>query len=346
MRESFNIPATRTWRDIPQPVVPRAMSREGRLRLVLAGLRATALLAIAGLVGWGGWVVMATLQENSKVMPEVAKATPMKPPVLNTDGVLDDAWLVETLALPPQASLMELDLPALRTRLLRNDQVINATLTRQFPDRLVVQISERSPVARVMTEWQGTRQRFLVARDGVIYAGVNYDRDLLRTLPWLDGIEIKAEEGRFRPLEGMGEVAELLATARLQAEHLYENWSVVSLTRFNLDRKIEVRAKDKRYVVFFTTRDDYFRQLAKLNFICVENQVPPGMQAVVDLSLGRDVPVKYAAIAPEPPSELDVMRPTPAPRRDPRVDHAAAMVAPNSLFLLSHPQPNNSHREL
>jgi cell division protein FtsQ len=217
-RDHFNLPTARTWRDIPQPVVPRAMSREGRWRFTMSAFRVVLVIAMLGAIGWGAWLVSLSLRRNV----DVAKAAVMKAPELRTDGVLDEAWLTRTLALPPKSSLIELDLQKLRTRLLADDQVVSAELTRNFPDRLIVKISERSPVARIMTQWRGQMQPLLVARDGVLYVGNNYHPDLLATLPWLDGVSITAEGGKPRPIAGMMEVAELLAKARLGAGRALE----------------------------------------------------------------------------------------------------------------------------
>jgi len=153
-RDTLNDPSTRSWRDIPQPVVPRAMSREGKLRLVMASLRFTAAFGIAAVSIWGGWLVLASARENTRAIPAAAKAVPMKAPELRTDGVLDQAWLVQTLAIPAKTSLLELDLDKLRTRLLAEPQIATATLTKHFPDRLIVTIAERSPVVEAQLDGQ------------------------------------------------------------------------------------------------------------------------------------------------------------------------------------------------
>ncbi len=276
------------------------MSREGKWRLVRASLRVLTAGAVLGAVVWGGWLVSAAVRKKSEAMPAVAKATPMRPPELRTDGVLDGAWLLRTLALPEGASLMELDLATLRARLLAESQVAGATLTKHFPDRLVVQITERGPVARVMMQFLGQQKALLVGRDGVIYAGEGYDASILDTLPWLDGVKITPDGGGFQPIAGMNAAAELLGKARLEADHLYAEWNVVSLARLQSDRKLEIRTKDGLRTIYFTTTDDFFRQLAKLDYITEAlNAKAPGARAVIDLSLGQDVPVQVAALEAE-----------------------------------------------
>ena len=118
---------------------------------------------------------------------------PLRQVVFATDGVLDRAWLDQTLALPGGASLMTLDLAALEDRLLASGQVQSVVLRRRFADNtLVVTVQERTPIARVMVQVGGTSPRpRLVARDGVVYEGVGYERTVLERLPWLDGVQLR-----------------------------------------------------------------------------------------------------------------------------------------------------------
>ena len=296
--DPLNPPASRTWRDIPQPVKPRAMSNGGRLRLALAAARMAGGVAVAAGLAWGGWQVSSALRMNPRAMPAAAKGAPLKRLDLQTTtgGVLDEAWLARTLALPKGAALMELDLERLRGRLLADGQVLAATLLRKFPDTLVVQVTERVPVARVRVETGTGGQTYLVARDGVVYLGSNYDDGMLRSLPWLDGIVLKTEGAGFRPVANMEVVADLLARAQYEATHLYITWRVVSLARLEADREIEVRTRDGSRIVF-TARSDFFPQLAKLDNILVHLQDAERFprssptRVSIDLSLGREVPV-------------------------------------------------------
>jgi cell division protein FtsQ len=61
-------------------------------------------------------------------------------------------------------------------------------------------------------------------------------------------------------------VAELLGKARLEAEHLYKTWHVVSLAGLNTDAEVEVRTASGAAVVFSVTAD-YLSQIAKLDLV-------------------------------------------------------------------------------
>jgi hypothetical protein len=191
---------------------------------------------------------------------------------------------------------MELDLEKLRSRVLADQQVLTANITRLFPDRLIVQITERMPIARVRIDLGGVQRDLLVARDGVMFFGTGFDAGMLKTLPWLDGIVIARDGAAFRPIGHMDIVAQLLADAQFSAPHLYQYWQSVSLSRLDSDRELEVTMKSGTKALF-TAKGSFFVQLANLDEVVERLSRVPGARARVDLTLGREVPVTIDAIA-------------------------------------------------
>ncbi|MEN9634950.1 MAG: hypothetical protein RL077_3354 [Verrucomicrobiota bacterium] len=241
---------------------------------------------------WGIGMIVLALQPDSPHRPQVVKDVPIRALELKTtrDGVLDDAWLGRMLALPAGISLMELDLEKLRERLLGEGQVLTASLTRQFPDRLIVHITERAPVARVRVGSVGESRDWLVARDGVLFLGVGYSVALLESMPWLGGIAVVPAGRGFRPISQMDVVARLLSDAQFAAESIYRMWQVVSLARLDSDNEIEVTMKDSTTVVF-GAKGGFFVQLSNLDYMMERLARLPRAKARIDLSLGREVPV-------------------------------------------------------
>jgi cell division protein FtsQ len=293
-----NTPA-RNWRDIPQQMRPRAMSYEGRRRVMMRVLKTAGFVVVLGGLVWGGFEVAGTFRETQVKRTDAMQAAPVKDLVLLTDGVLDQAWMNRTLALPKNTSLMALDLYQLRNRLMASGQVRTATLTRSFPSTLTVSISERAPVARLSAQEHGEDPRtLLVARDGVVYEGVGYDAAMVTTLPWLAGMKLTRTGGTFQPIAGMEPVAELLAKAKLEAEHLYSTWKVVSLARLESDGEIEVATKDATKITFGVT-EDFFRQLANLDAILDAAAAHPEKALrEINLAVGSQVPVSFADATP------------------------------------------------
>jgi cell division protein FtsQ len=283
------------------------MSSGGRRRMVFAGLKTAGIVVVLAGVVWGGLQVAATFQANPRKATEIAPSAPVKDLVLVTDGVLDQAWLARTLALPKNTSLMALDLFQLRTRVLASGQVRTATLTRSFPATLAVSLSERMPVARLSAQDRDAEPRtLLVARDGVVYEGVGYDPNMVQTLPWLAGVKLLRAGAAYQPIAGMESVADLLAKAKLEAEHLYDTWRVVSLARLESDGELEVVTRDATKITF-GLNEDFFRQLANLDAILDAAKAHPEKSPrEINLAVGAQVPVAFSAVDP-----ADATRPKP-----------------------------------
>jgi cell division protein FtsQ len=312
-KDTDSMPDTRSWREIPQQVRPRAMSGEGRRRLAMGVMRATMGIFVIGLVSWGAWEMVAVVQEKTDAMPEEAKNDRVRSLVLVTDGVLDKNWLAHALSIPADATLMGLDLDQLRARVLADPQVSTAAIVRNFPDKLTVRISERTPVVRMMAQSGGdTPLTLLVARDGVAFSGTGFDPAMVATLPWIDGVKLERAGKGFAPLEGMKAVSDLLATAKLEAEDLYRTWQVISLSRLESDGALEVHTRDGMKVVF-GTKEDYLRQIARLDLLVDSSTDPTRPIREVNLALGSQVPVTFGTAAPfigEPPVNSTSGRPS------------------------------------
>ncbi|MCB1103920.1 MAG: FtsQ-type POTRA domain-containing protein [Opitutaceae bacterium] len=268
-KSNLNPDLARSWREIPQQVKPRAMSRGGRRRVMQAFVRSTlVLLAVAVLLG-GVYFFTEMMQGDTRTLARAVNAVPVKEVALRTDGVLDQAWIMRTLAMPPKATLMDLDIGQLHDRLLADPQVRSATVSRKFPATLEVSLAERSPVALVNAKIGNEAPRpYLVARDGTVYRGSGYDQATLAALPWLDGVKLRLAGDHFEPIRGMNAVADLLATARNEAPHLYHTWKVISLERLESDAEIHVRATNIEKVIFSArSSGDFLRQIAQLDVL-------------------------------------------------------------------------------
>lgn len=296
-------PRARSWRDIPQEIQPRRMSAVGRRRMVWAVVRTLAVVAAVAVTGWGGWEIWRTLQNDPQRLIASSENQPVESVVLETNGVLDDTWLAETLRIDPESTLMELDLFALRSRLTATGQVRTAVLVREFPATLRVTLEERSPVVRLQARLgQPQAQMFLVARDGTIFDGHGFDRAMLRSLPWLGGVRLRREGDGFEPLAGIPQLADLLATARGAIPERYQTWRVVSLERVSSDGQILVQTTEVPEIIF-GLREDFYSQIARLDLILDETQRrSSGPLRSINLAVGASqVPVAFHQPSPASP---------------------------------------------
>lgn len=289
------LPPGRSWRNIRQEVAPLAMSRQGRRRQLAVWFKLGALTALVAGSGWVAYAIARSWATDRTALATAVHSEPVREVTLNTNGVLTRDWAVKMLALPKTASLMTLDLPALRDRLLTSGQVRVAVLTRNFPDTLVVTLQERTPVARIQaSDGSGAPQQLMVAKDGVVYGGLNYAKPMLAGLPWLDGIRLVKSAAGYEPVAGMADVSALLSTAQLEAPHLYREWLIVSLARLAERDEIVVKAQDVPEIVFSRKRD-FYKQVAQLDYIIDQGHERLLASALlsVNLSLAGQVPVRY-----------------------------------------------------
>ena len=313
-------PPGRSWRTIRQEVSSPAMSRRGRRRQRWAWFKVTALGLSAGLVIWGGASLFYSWSTDRAALANAVHSEPVKEIAVITDGVLTQQWAAGALALPKGASLMALDLPALHDKLLTFGQIRGAVLTRRFPDTLEISLQERTPVVRLQASDGLLTRQLLVAKDGTVYAGLNYDPAMIATLPWLDGVRLVKAGQDFAPLDGMADVSALLTTAQLQAPHLYRGWTVVSLARLAEADEIIVKAQEVPKIVFSRKRD-FFKQIAQLDYVIDASHVlpEPKLQSV-NLTLEGQVPVRLQGTPDELASvihpELSIQPPQRKTKRD------------------------------
>jgi hypothetical protein len=276
---------------------------------MIASFRVVSFTTVLTAVVWGGCRSVEVLRHGPEKMPAMMKKTPVKDVLLVTDGVLDHPWVVATLALPKGASLLDLNLEDLRERLLASGQVRTAKLAWNLPDTLAVTLSERSPVARLKAGFpDGVQKELLVARDGVVFVGADFDPAMIATLPWLEGFTLARRNGVFVPIAGMDKVEDLITKAKFEAEERYRTWEVVSLERLLADGEIEVRTESGTRIVF-GTREDYFRQLARLDTVLdvAAKMHPDKTPEVINLALGPQVPVTFMAAATPAPINRGAM---------------------------------------
>ena len=146
----------------------------------------------------------------SFALPEVTRVEKV---TVNGMSVVSEAEIVDALHLSPQVNLVNADLGAMESRVLSNPKIARVRVRRSFPDRLVVDIAERLPVACVLvTEEIGTRSIAIDAQ-GIAFACLEQGNPLSARLPVLSGIRFEHfQAGQSLPaflVPLLGDIAEL-----------------------------------------------------------------------------------------------------------------------------------------
>ncbi len=124
-------------------------------------------------------------------IPEVTRVN-----AVSVQGMLNvlESEIMDALALNEEINLVNADIPAMEARILGNPKVASVRIGRAFPDKLIVNLAERMPVACVLvTEELGTRS-IALDKDGVAFAYMDSIASPGR-VPVLSGIRFE----RFTP---------------------------------------------------------------------------------------------------------------------------------------------------
>jgi cell division septal protein FtsQ len=283
------------WRGL-QTTKGRKSKRLGRRMRLRNWLRpALYLFLIAALFGCG-----VLLFKRGDWLEKPTTSEPIRAIIFDTDGVLDERWVSETLGLRAGTTLMDVDHFLLRDRLESEGQVRRATVERVFPATLRVRVEEYVPFFRIaLAVGEGERPQVrLVAEDGTLYQGLRYPRGALEGLPWL--IPYRHPDGSILPMNGIPRVAELMRTAQGRNPRLYRSWQVVSLNYYTGEPNfpgeiIEIRSTRIPRLIL-SANEDFSRQLDRLDALTeiIRSRGDPSIERI-DLSLRGSAAVRFTS---------------------------------------------------
>ncbi|HAW97605.1 MAG TPA: hypothetical protein DCX67_03645 [Opitutae bacterium] len=274
-------------RPVTSAALRKRLSSSGKFFLLIIAL---------GALGYGGWWLEKSTRSGSGTLDLTGPGVPISEVSFQTDGVLSEKWFHNWFGPLRGRSLMDLDIARLHRELLKEDQVASATISREFPETLSIEIRERQPilVLHLISDNEGMR-KWLVSSDGTLYLGTGYPAKTVSLLPWLDVdrtlIKGREDGSGFERLEGVSSVAPLLDLVRREYPGIYRDWKVVSYERPDEDdpgAHVRVRSGKVRNLRF--SPGNYAAQLKRLNYLLLEPDIRrrPSIHSI-DLSHGRSV---------------------------------------------------------
>ena len=202
------------------------------------------------------------------------------------------AWaLVE---LRRDTAMMEIDIHTIKQQLEAHGQVKSASIERQFPNALKIDIKEHEPVLRMRVMGANEQAEVrIISREGTIYKGIGYPRATLNKLPFV--LPYQHPEGGISPMRGIGQVAELLEETRHAQSNFYKTWKLVSLKHYSgnprAPKLLKLRSSMVPRIIFgFNT--SFAQQLDRLAVILnyVQSRGNPAIKRI-DLTLPKDAAV-------------------------------------------------------
>ena len=245
------------------------------------------------------FVVWAIFAFNKREEP-IQITTPSKSVervFFDTNGVLPPSWLGTVVELRRDTAMMEIDIHTMKKQLEAHGQVKSASIERQFPNVLRINIKEHEPVLRMRVMGANEQSEVrIISREGIIYKGVSYPKATLNKLPYV--LPYQHPEGGISPMRGIDKVADLLEETRRTQSNFYKTWKLVSLKHYSGNPElrgqvIEVRTSIVPRIIFgFNT--SFAQQLDRLAVILsyVQSRGNPAIKRI-DLTLPKDAAVQF-----------------------------------------------------
>ena len=156
---------------------------------------------------------------------------------IRTEGnrIVTAADILGSAGIHKGEKLLGLDLQAARARVLANHFIKDASVTREVPDRILISITERSPVAAIVAE-----KMLYLDDEGYVLPAARSEH--IFDLPILTGTLPAGEctPGKQVKAENVRDALALLATARRMSDDLYRRIS-------------EVHVEGEKDIVFYTS---------------------------------------------------------------------------------------------
>ncbi|NCG08133.1 MAG: FtsQ-type POTRA domain-containing protein [Verrucomicrobia bacterium] len=253
----------------PSGVKSRTVKRrQVLLYLKRAFFGITSVVVVGAMALWIG----SQLQQDGKA-GGIVDSKPLAMIHFDSNGVLSEAWLGRLIRIPQGTRLMDVDIHGIKAKLEAVDQVASASVERELPDSLRIDLVEYEPILRLVTEAEtGEKQLRLVSRSGVIFEGIDQDAAVVRALPYLG--PYLHPDGGYQPLRGIEAVAQLLETCEAHYPEEHKSWKVVLLTNYSGEAElpgevIELVSKTGKNTVrlIFSASLDYKLQLDRLQHI-------------------------------------------------------------------------------
>ena len=241
---------------------------------------------------------------------------------VQTDGILESEQVLQTADLHRGSNIFLVNLSRAKTRIESIPEVEHVQVSRQLPNRISVQISERKPVAWLSTA-RGTETRdaivaskdsFLIDANGVLLLPHKLSPED-RYLPIIrhytgatltEGAQIDSEEVKAA-LDLLRAHQDSLVAARFQIQEI------------DLAKHYGLQVTDRNGTQVLFPLEEMDRQLKRLDtYLQYTDQHGQKIQTI-NLMVQKNVPVTYMvdAIATDKPAETPAAPPSPAPAASP-----------------------------
>lgn len=208
----------------------------------------------------------------------------------HSNGGIPARQAAAAAGLRSDTNLMDVNLGDVRSRLMALPRVKGVKVERRLPDRMVITIEERLPVAWITSVPNGIDQksRLFVDHDGVAFKCEELLREYM-TLPVINAVD--------QPVITLGREissASMKAALELLEQMRSREWSVpCNVSRIDIPNAWTLIAEMESGAVFTLHPESLTQQLERLEFILAKSRAARRSVASVNLQMQRNVPVRF-----------------------------------------------------
>jgi cell division septal protein FtsQ len=197
----------------------------------------------------------------------------------SSNGTITGHWLAKALSIRKNIRLSEVDISAIKKRLLTFSQVRDVYVEKRFPDSMIIKISERHPLLKfAIRKGDAVELLFVDSQDGTIFTAACMPKSLMLATPYVD---LKLETSKNSPIglknvQGIEIIAQLVNALRMEYPEIYKQIRKFSLKKYDCRNgaawsRIEVTLKNGQTIAFGHQHIDI--QLVNLDYLISEREL-------------------------------------------------------------------------
>ena len=284
-----------TWDKASQNLTLDLSSEPARKRYFLKlFITLVAAIVFAAMVFGVVWLVRE--RQQGVVILEVEE--PPEPPLLVVNGnvSIPEQMIRDMVEDEVSVGLKKLNLFTVKKTLEQSGQILNAELTKDFPDQLLIYITERQPILMLATQREGEEVVYWgVDENGVLFKPYDLRRMKVLDLPYLKVASLKETIDGQTTIPGMQKIHYLLELLKRDAYPVYDDIRWVSLEQYEdgeaeLGAVIILEGRQIGRIIFGV--DHFENQVTKLISVLSVSGNAPLNKKEIDLSYDGDAIIR------------------------------------------------------
>ncbi|MBO7521437.1 MAG: FtsQ-type POTRA domain-containing protein [Opitutales bacterium] len=217
---------SQSWQDLtPSSKSSGKASWRARLKAVFTWIKRAFFVCAIAAAAFGGYYAYKNGIVEKLLTPSTGE---LRGAIFKTDGVITEQWARENSLMPEPQNLAQIDVMQIREKFLGVSQIKDASVAKIYPDKILIEISEYKPAARIAIARNKIAREYIVSREGVIYDPVCVPPESVADLPWIMGVPIIMKGDGFEKCDNAETIDELITSARAALPENFATWRTIN----------------------------------------------------------------------------------------------------------------------